>query len=354
LVALPALVSALVWLVAGGIHPERRIEPARCAAGAPVRVSVRLSGWPIRLGLDRLLDVAVEPGLGTAGSQSRPRTEAAPGAASLLIAVRGDHQLPPVSITVGDPFGLARRSRTGGGDAQLLVVPLAPALERPLLGAHASGWGVRRRGADPGFGELDRVREYQAGDSLSRVHWAQTAKRGRLQTKEMRSAEGAGRSVLLLLDGAVAAGDDFEVTVTAAAALARHFAEGRDPVTLVLTGRTPVRIPAARATWPVAEIALARIAPGGARTLALALRAEAAAQGAPDLIIVLTCGAETGLVSAAAQARAAGVGVAAVLAGPAAAAAGDLAAAGVRVVVVPALDRVATALSGQGGRARAS
>jgi precorrin-6B methylase 2 len=84
------------------------------------------------------------------------------------------------------------------------------------------------------------------------------------------------------------------------------------------------------------------------------MRAEATAPDAPDLIVALTCGSDTGLVAAAAQARALGVGVAAVLAGPAAAAATELAAGGVDVVVVSGSERIAAVLSGARERARVS
>lgn len=349
LIALPLLVSALVWVAGAGMRLERRIEPARCVAGSAVHLGVVVSGWPVALGLDRLLDVSVEPGLGEAAPSAR-----AAGRSWTFEALRGDHRLPPARVVIGDPFGLARRTRTGGGDERLLVVPAAPALSGVSVGARSRGQGVRRRGMDSGFGELDRVRDYQAGDALSRVHWAQTAKRGRLQTKEMRAPEGSGRTVALLLDGAVPAGEAFETTVTATAALARHLGERREPVGVVHTGRTPARIPAARATWPVVEIALARVEAGGERSLALAMRAEATAPDAPDLIVVITSGADTGLAAAAAQARSLGVGVAAVLAGPAAAAGAELMAGGVDVVIVPGPDRVADALSDRRERARVS
>ncbi len=38
MVALPVLMTAIVWLAAAGVRVERRIEPARCAAGEPVRL----------------------------------------------------------------------------------------------------------------------------------------------------------------------------------------------------------------------------------------------------------------------------------------------------------------------------
>lgn len=349
MVALPVMVNALVWLVAAGMRVERRIEPARCVAGSPVRLRVAVTGWATGLGLDRLLGVRVDTGLGDAGEGARES-----GGTWTFPAVRGDHHLPPPRVEFSDPFGLARRIRTGGGDEHLVVVPASPALAGIPVGARSRGQGARRRAMDSGFGELDRVRDYQAGDALSRVHWAQTAKRGRLQTKEMRAPEGSGRTVMLLLDGAVPPGEAFETTVTATAALARHLAEAREPVAVVHTGRIPARMPAGRTAWPVVEIALARVQAGGERSLPLAMRAEATSSDAPDLIVVLTSGSDAGLATAAAQARSLGVGVAAVLAGPAAAASAELTAAGVDVVVVPGPDRVAAALSERRERARVS
>lgn len=349
MVALPVLVNVVVWVVAAGVRVERRIEPARCVAGAPVRLTVTVRGWATRLGLDRLLVMHVDTGLAAVAPDARHA-----GGRWTFAAVRGDHRLAPARVEVSDPFGLARRTRTGDGDDHLMAAPAAPALSGVPLGARARGHGARRRAAGSGFGELDRVRDYQAGDALSRVHWGQTAKRGRLQTKEMRAPEGSGRTVLLLLDGAVPPGEAFETTVTATAALARHLTEAREPVGLVHTGREPARLPVGRAPWPVAEIALTRVRAGGERSLALAMRAEATSPDAPDLIVVLTSGADAGLAASAAQARSLGVGVAAVLAGPAAAAGAELAAAGVDVVVVPGPDRVAAALGERRERASAS
>ena len=345
------IVTALVWVASTGIRMERRVDPARCRAGDPVAVRVALRGWACDIGLDRLLEVEIDPGMGDAG---RPEPLGSAGRSWRLAARRGDHHLPPVRLRIGDPFGLASRARRGGENAPLLVVPDAPPLERALVGARARGLGWRRRRSDSGFGELDRVRDYQAGDALSRIHWGQTAKRGRLQTKELRATEGAGRSVLLLLDGAVPAGEDLETTVSATAALARDMCARREPVALVHTGAPALRLPADRSGWPAIEVALARFAPGGDRSLALALRAEASAPETPELIVVLTCAADVALTGAVAQARARGIGVAAVLVGAAARAAADVAAVGAEVVVVTDRDRLAVALSGSAAEVRVS
>jgi len=354
LVALPVLVTALVWAVAPGVRLERRVAPGRCRAGDPVRVTLTLSGWAARAGLVRLLDVSLDPGLGSARGPRAPVREGR-WAWRVPEAPRGDHVLPAPRLRVADPFGLARRVRAGGGDDRLLVVPRAPALVRLSLGARSlAGRGHRRRRPLVGFGELDRVRDYQAGDPLSHVHWAQTAKRGRLQTKVLRAAEGTGRSVTVLVDGAAPAGPELETAVTAAAAVARHVAERGEPLGLSHTGRHPVRLAVGRASRPAVEMALARLEPGGDRALALAVRAEAAAPEAADLLVVATSAGDPGLPAAVAQALGTGTGVAVVLTGPAAAGAGELARAGADVAIVHGPGDIAAALGADGARAHVS
>ncbi|WP_217915767.1 DUF58 domain-containing protein [Miltoncostaea marina] len=353
MLALPLLVTALVWSAARGLRLRRSVEPARARAGEPVVVRLALGGWPVRLGLDRLLETGLDPGIGAAGGRRAP-VPLGRGAWRVRGA-RGDHRLPAARVRVRDPFGLARGERSAGEGTPLLVVPAAPALGGAAGGARAAGGAGRRRAPLAGFGELDRVRDYREGDPLSLVHWGQTAKRGRLQTKELHAPEAAPRAGLVLLDGAAPAGEAFETAVVAAAALCRHLDARRDPFALVHTGAAPVRLPAGRATWPVAEVALARVAPGGERPVAVALAAETGGPDAPAAAAVVTAGAAPGLAAAVARARARGVGVLAVLVGPAAAAADELAAAGAEVVVVHGRDDVARALgAGRGAAGRAA
>ncbi|HEX2504518.1 MAG TPA: DUF58 domain-containing protein [Miltoncostaeaceae bacterium] len=353
LIALPVLVTALVWAVSSGLEVRRRIAPPRLRAGEELTVRLEVTGWPARAGLDRLLDLALDPGLGSVRGPGRPARR---GSRVWIVrsAPRGEHHLPPPRVRVADPFGLARRTRVGAGDDSVVVTPQAPAIDRLVLGTRRDGRGPRRRLPLAGFGELDRVRDYQPGDPLSRVHWAQTAKRGRLQTKVLRAAEGTGRTVMVLVDGAAPAGDALELAVSAGAAAARHAGVRAEPFGLVHTGRRPARIPVGRATWPAAEQALTRLLPGGERSLSLALRAEASAPDPPELILVATSAGEPALPAAVSQARGLGVQVAVVLTGPAAAAAGDLAGAGADVAIVSGPDDLVAALSATDARARVS
>ncbi len=353
LIALPVLVTALVWAAASGLDLRRRLEPARLVAGEPLAVSLEVSGWPARIGLDRLLDLSLDPGLGTARGAGAPARR---GSRTWVIrsAPRGDHRLPPPRLRVADPFGLARRTRQGGGDDAVIVTPWAPVIERLALGSRRDGRGARRRLPLAGFGELDRVRDYQPGDPLSRVHWAQTAKRGRLQTKVLRAAEGSGRTTMVLVNGSPPAGDAFELAVSAGGAAARYAGGRGEPFGVAHTGRRPARIPVGRASWPAAEMALTQLEPGGERSLSLALRAEITAPDPPELVLVTTSAADPALAAAVAQAIGVGVRVAVVLAGPAAAAAADLLNAGADVAIAGGPDDLVAALSATDARARVS
>ena len=125
LVALPVIVTALVWAVAAGMRVERRVEPARCAAGDQVAVSVALRGWATGVGLDRLLDVAVDPGMDGAAAGAPVRTG---DCTWRLAAVRGEHLLSAPRARVADPLGPAARTRRGAARASPPVVPRAPSL----------------------------------------------------------------------------------------------------------------------------------------------------------------------------------------------------------------------------------
>ncbi len=358
LVALPLLAAALVGAAAAGTRLERGVEPGRAVAGDACRVRVRLTGWAPRLGLVAVLDWSVDPGTGTLGAPGPARRRRASTEALVEPVHRGVHHLPPPALRVADPFGLVRLVRRGGGTATVVVVPAAPALRRPFWAAggmrpDAAGAAGRGRGG----GELEGVRDHRPGDPLSRIHWPQTAKRGRLQAKELRGGEGGGREALVLLDDR---GDPeiggkpdgaFETAVTAAAALVRHLSERGLAVGLAAPG-SGLALAAARGDWAGARQALAAVEAVRAMPVSLALRAACGRDSTPRRVVVVTAAPDAGLPDAVRAARASGRSVACALCGPGGAAAGALARAGARVAWLPGLDGLAAALSGEGRDAR--
>jgi len=102
---------------------------------------------------------------------------------------RGEYPSTPPRIVTGFPFGLRKASRPVRVEQQLLVWPLLVPLETLLDAAET-------RPSDDHFsdhrvgesGDMTGTRTFRDGDSLRRVHWAQTARMGRMIVCERQAA----------------------------------------------------------------------------------------------------------------------------------------------------------------------
>src|SRR4029453_6584614 len=114
---------------------------------------------------------------------------------------RGRYRFDAVRAVFEDPFGLARAEQTLGAESTLLVYPRLAGLERVFseLGVTMAGGHVVLRRTS-GF-YLHSVREYQQGESLRKVHWRTTARRGELMVKELEDMPHDEVAVLLDADG---------------------------------------------------------------------------------------------------------------------------------------------------------
>jgi len=103
---------------------------------------------------------------------------------SIPCTSRGEHLFGPVKLRTGDLFGLVMRELVLEDVDELIIhprtVPLArvhlPA-RRPLGDLRVHSWLFE----DPVW--IAGIREYQARDSIRRIHWPASARIGRLQTK---------------------------------------------------------------------------------------------------------------------------------------------------------------------------
>jgi uncharacterized protein (DUF58 family) len=71
--------------------------------------------------------------------------------------------------------------------------------------------------------ELHGVREYEQGESLRRVHWRSTARRGQLMVKELEDAPRDEIAVLLDADGSAVVGQSFDVQVRATGSILESY-----------------------------------------------------------------------------------------------------------------------------------
>jgi uncharacterized protein (DUF58 family) len=117
---------------------------------------------------------------------------------------RGRHGFAPVRLTITDPFELAEAELSLDERQALVVYPRLTELDRLFFdGGAGPEHGRRLLLRRPVGFELHSVREYQQGESLRRVHWPSTARRGALMVKELEDSP--RDEVAVLLDGDAAA-----------------------------------------------------------------------------------------------------------------------------------------------------
>ena len=98
---------------------------------------------------------------------------------------RGRFLMGPTTIVSSDPFGLFHASRKFPAEESLVVLPTIyeiaafPAAPGILPG----GRTIRRKSSDV-TPHAASVREYASGDPLKSIHWATTARRGKIMVKE--------------------------------------------------------------------------------------------------------------------------------------------------------------------------
>lgn len=98
---------------------------------------------------------------------------------------RGRFRLGPATLIAGDPFGLFPSQRRAGSVREVVVLPpTVPLATFPIPAGRLSGGEALRRRTYQVTPNAAGVREYAHGDSLSRIHWKSTARRGRLISKE--------------------------------------------------------------------------------------------------------------------------------------------------------------------------
>lgn len=351
----------LVEVTARGLRVGRSIDRETIAAGDGANATLRVTGWPVRNGLIRLLDWEIKPGLPAAARADPRRPGIIRGEVRQQIAFsglpRGEHSFGPPGVSLADPFGLARVRRASRVDTRVLVLPRTVPIVVPFWESGAARRSGQRSGQLRGRAELGGVRDYEPGDPLSLIHWAQTARRGRLQTKELHGESGRGATLVVLLDAradpanGTAPDGPFEVAVSAAASLVATCSARGDAVGLEHTAADARVLPLGTPAG-LLERELALVRCDGIQPCSLALRSALGRPAPPRTMVVVTAVGDRGLASAAGQARGAGVNLAVVLVGQARAHAQELRRAGAWVTEVSGASDLAQALDGSARHAQ--
>jgi uncharacterized protein (DUF58 family) len=207
---------------------------------------------------------------------------------------RGRYPFASSHAILEDPFGLERTQVPLAATGALLVYPRLADLGELFSESGAYGREGRRMmiRRESGF-DLHSVREYEQGESLRKVHWPSTARRGQLMVKDLEDAPRDEVAVLLDASAGHVAGtppdSSFDVQVRAAGSILRtHVRRGRRAV-LVVNGseRATQAVHGEDADWRRALELLAAVQPDGRTPLTALLSEEAsAAARALELVVV--------------------------------------------------------------------
>src|SRR6266571_2919749 len=170
------------WCSVRGIYVRQRARVLRSQVGSHFeeRAEIENLNWLPRPWLE-VLDGSNHPEHNLSQVLSLGPQERRARVLRTLCRQRGEFRLGPVRLAGGDPFGLFREERQVSGPTTLVVLPSTvdlPAFGR-LPGELPGGslQGERVHFTTPNAAS---IRDYQPGDSYSRLHWPSTARLGRL------------------------------------------------------------------------------------------------------------------------------------------------------------------------------
>jgi uncharacterized protein (DUF58 family) len=169
--------------------------------------------------------------------------------ARTLCRARGRYTIGPVTATTGDPLGLYRREVTLASENELIVLP--PVLPLARFELYPGSMPGRGRGSQRSLQTTTNVvtvRNYVAGDPLTRIHWPSTARLGQFMVKEFDLDPTIDVVVLLDLDrdAQAGAGDSSteEYGVTIAASVAGYLLRQQElAVGMAVSGSSDVSLP---------------------------------------------------------------------------------------------------------------
>ena len=290
LVLAPLAAVGWVWLAAGPMRLQRR-------AGK----GVLLEGGDVWVGLDvqpesriPAAGIAITETIARFGDQVTTLSRTGTGYRGTYVlerVPRGRYVVEQARATVDDPFGLARMDVELDARGSLLVYPRLVPLDRLFSesGAHAQD-GRRLLLRRPSGFDLHSVREYEQGESLRKVHWKTTARRGQLMVKELEDAPRDEIAVILDADASAVVEDSFDVQVRAAGSILRaHAAHNRRAVLAVNSAARPsVRVTSLDGDWLAALAVLAEAEADGTRPVVEMLSRESGPASRAVETVVIT------------------------------------------------------------------
>jgi uncharacterized protein (DUF58 family) len=245
----------------------RRLPP-RAVADEPLEVAVLVEP-SARLVAAMLVERC--SGLGAPRASLRCGGNGLEGAWRVERPARGRYELEP-ELVLEDVLGLVRARVALPFPARLRVEPRLVELGDGRARAFAQRDGTRRALAANAGDGLAGVRDHEVGESLRRVHWRTTARRGRLTVRELE--EHPREELHVLLDASlqdaqgVSRPPAFERAVQCAGSLALHAARTGAAVAFESRGRHGQRVAVSRGSVAALFDALCTVEADGSEPFA--------------------------------------------------------------------------------------
>lgn len=157
---------------------------------------------------------------------------------------RGWYPIGPLTVQLGDVFGVRNRQQDYAAGAHLTVYPKILPIDELGLPSKSPFGHLRTQQLlyeDPS--RVVGVRDYQSGDSLRKINWKVSASSGRLQVKKLEPAMTLETVILLNVDTSEYtrqhAYSGAEMAIIVAASIANHLAGLRQEVGLLSNGTDP-------------------------------------------------------------------------------------------------------------------
>jgi uncharacterized protein (DUF58 family) len=265
------LASITVWLASRTPPRMQRRLPPRAVAGQPLEAAVQVDP-AARLVSATVVDRC--PGLGDPVAPLVRSEHALEGSWQVAAPARGRYLLAP-ELVLEDLLGLVRARVALAAPGRVRVEPRLVELAVARSLAFAQRDGTRHAFASNAGDGLAGVRDHEVGESLRRVHWRTTARRGRLTVRELE--DHPREELHVLLDSARQDADAgtrslaFERAVEAAGSLALHAARCGISVAFEAHGSHEQRVAVASGTRAALLDALCSVEADGAAPLAAQL-----------------------------------------------------------------------------------
>jgi uncharacterized protein (DUF58 family) len=131
-----------------------------------------------------------------------------------MFNLRGVHHFGPLEARLGDPFGLFPRHIRVAPENEVVVYPAIHALLHSVPQWSGNGVAEAHRGQPVDVPpDVSTIRDYAPTDGLSRIHWASTARTGRLISRTFDTGQSADLLIVLDLERGVHAGTGIESSI---------------------------------------------------------------------------------------------------------------------------------------------